>query len=304
MPRNTSRAVPSVFAALGLSLMLLLASPAAVAQPAVPGGPDGPPPDKSGFNLFNPTPDHLLRDVSPDRPDGTESPITVDAGRVQLEISIVDYSRDAGGDVETLTFADTNLKLGLTHNADLQIIFQGFTEVRTRTMTGTSTAEGFSDVTLRLKMNVWGNEPSPSAPKLLGADTAFGVMPLVKIPTGTSVSNGRAEGGVILMLGWDLGETWGLGFMTEFDVVYDPTDDDYDGELVHTAVLGFDIAGPLGGYVEYIGVASTDADYVPIFSTGLTWQADRNLIFDAGARVGLSGEAEDIGLFTGMTLRY
>ena len=34
-------------------------------------------PDKSRFNLFNPTPEKDLRELSPDRPDQTESPITV-----------------------------------------------------------------------------------------------------------------------------------------------------------------------------------------------------------------------------------
>ncbi|MEE9212565.1 MAG: hypothetical protein V3U29_07920, partial [Phycisphaeraceae bacterium] len=36
--------------------------------------------DKNGYHLFNPTPRHLMRDLSADRPDVTESPITVDAG--------------------------------------------------------------------------------------------------------------------------------------------------------------------------------------------------------------------------------
>ena len=38
------------------------------------------PPDKSSYNLFNPVPENLMRDLSPDRPDVTESPFTVDAG--------------------------------------------------------------------------------------------------------------------------------------------------------------------------------------------------------------------------------
>ncbi|MCX8237304.1 MAG: hypothetical protein OSB05_00665 [Akkermansiaceae bacterium] len=36
--------------------------------------------DKSQYHLFNPTPDDLLRKISPGRLDATESPITVDAG--------------------------------------------------------------------------------------------------------------------------------------------------------------------------------------------------------------------------------
>ena len=51
--------------------------------------------DKSQYWLFNPTPDSLLREMTTDRPDLTESPFTVDAGHVQFETTIVGYSRSA-----------------------------------------------------------------------------------------------------------------------------------------------------------------------------------------------------------------
>ena len=43
-------------------------------------------PDKSSYNLFNPTPDQYMREMSPDRPDKTDSPFSVDAVNLQLEI--------------------------------------------------------------------------------------------------------------------------------------------------------------------------------------------------------------------------
>ena len=41
------------------------------------------------YSLWNPTPDDKLRDLATDRPDKTESPITVDAGRFQIEADIL-----------------------------------------------------------------------------------------------------------------------------------------------------------------------------------------------------------------------
>ena len=49
--------------------------------------------DKSQYRLTNPTPDPLLRDLTTDRPDLTESPITVDAGRMQVEVNAFGYAR-------------------------------------------------------------------------------------------------------------------------------------------------------------------------------------------------------------------
>ena len=43
-----------------------------------------PPPDKSQYNLFNPTPVDLRRAYNTDRPSKTDSPFTVDAGVFQI----------------------------------------------------------------------------------------------------------------------------------------------------------------------------------------------------------------------------
>src|SRR2546421_5325321 len=50
--------------------------------------------DKSQFNLFNPVPRELLRDLQTDRPDQTEGPYTIDAGHVQAELDLLNYSYD------------------------------------------------------------------------------------------------------------------------------------------------------------------------------------------------------------------
>src|SRR5215208_5769920 len=50
--------------------------------------------DKNVYNLFHPTPPDLMRELSTDRPDKTESPYTVDAGHVQIEMDLASYSYD------------------------------------------------------------------------------------------------------------------------------------------------------------------------------------------------------------------
>ena len=118
--------------------------------------------DKSVYNLFNPTPRELWRDLSPDRPDATESPHTVDAGAWVIEASFFDWRRDGGDD--SYTIMSTNLKLGLTNSTDLQFVFDTFTWEDPATGKG---AEGFGDMQLRLKQNLWGND---------GGDTAFAIL--------------------------------------------------------------------------------------------------------------------------------
>lgn len=234
--------------------------------------------------LFNPTPRSEWRELAPDRPDTTESPITVDAGAWVVEASYFDWRRDGGDD--TYTVMATNLKVGLTDRVDLQTVFDAYTWED-------AGAEGFSDVTLRLKYNVWGND---------GGRTAFALFPFVKIPTDTAISNGEVEGGLILPFSVDLADGIGLGLMAEFNAVHDGIDD-YDLEFVHSAVLGFDLTDRLGLFTEYVGVAGP-GDYEAYFSSGVTFSVTDDLVFDAGVQVGLNDAAEDIGAFGGFTKRF
>ena len=109
--------------------------------------------DKRRFNLFKPTPDALLREMSTDRPDKTESAYTLDAGRFQLEMDLVSYSYDREGSnhrevqSEWLAIAPINLKAGLLHNLDLQVMLPGYTSARIHGRSqGTEKPRGFGDV--------------------------------------------------------------------------------------------------------------------------------------------------------------
>src|SRR6476646_1328967 len=87
---------------------------------------------KSEFNLFNPTPPDLMRDFNTDRPDKTESPYTVDAGHMQLEMELANYSYDRHNPqhearrVQQLHILSTNFKIGLLNNLDFHLISDSF----------------------------------------------------------------------------------------------------------------------------------------------------------------------------------
>lgn len=236
-----------------------------------------------------------LRDLSPDRPDATESPITVDAGHFQLEVSFYDFSR-AGG-TTTHTYGASNLKFGISHNVDLQFVFDAHTIQRIKLEDGSrEEVSGFNDPQLRLKVNLWGND---------GGKTAFAIFPFVKIPAGSALGNDHLEGGLILPLSIELTERLGLGLMAEMDFVH-AEEGGYDTEFVHTAVLGIDLTSAVGLYLEYVGVCGTGGEfqYQATFSGGLTYAINNNIQLDLGIRTGLNSAAEDFGAFTGITWRH
>jgi len=270
-----------------LAILVTTTSISLAGQPGDPCSLDGiiqGPSDKSIYTLCNPTPNNLLRDLSPDRPDATESPLTVDAGRFALEASLFDYRRDHGD--ETFTYGQLNFKAGLTHDMDFQTIVDLYSD--------SDDANGFGDVTMRLKWNLYGNDEG---------DSALALMPFVKIPTGTELSNDEWEGGLIIPWGTSLTDTVGLGLMAEFDYVFNEDDGDHEFAFLHTAVLGFALTEKTGAYLEYIGIAGED-DYQAYLAGGMNYAMNENLILDFGVQTGLNSDSEDFGFFTGFTKRF
>lgn len=253
------------------------------------------------FSLFRPVPPDRLREMSADRPDTTESPITVDAGHFQIESSFFDFGRQRSpeGRVDTYTWGSINLKAGLFSNTDLQLVLDPWVEEKWTGPGGRhDTTSGMGDPEVRLKVNLFGNDG--------GTPAALAVMPFVKIPAGSDLSNGEWEGGIILPLSLDLSERVSLGLMLEMDLVHAGDGGGYDQEWVHTAVLGFELTERLGLYVEYVGTAGAEAqfDYQAAGSAGLTWAASDNVQWDIGGRIGLNAAAGEFGVFTGITRRF
>src|SRR5438445_7128969 len=99
---------------------------------------DKPTPDKSGYNLFRPTPPDMMREMSADRPDKTDCPFTVDAGHFQVEMDFANFTSDApksqNGNVrsEGWQLAPMNLKLGVLNDLDLQLVLAPYQWQRAR----------------------------------------------------------------------------------------------------------------------------------------------------------------------------
>ncbi len=281
-------------------LLLLSLLAAAAALPAAHAQRQPQAANKTGYTLFQPTPPELLRDLSTDRPDTTESPHTVDAGHVQLEFDVFRYTVDRQGGVRTreLSVAPMNVKVGLLHHVDLQLMFDPY--VRGEIDTGPGRDITYSDVgdfVTRLKINLWGNDEGR---------TALAIMPYVKWPLSSNeVRNGETEGGVIIPFGVDLGGGWSMGLMTEVDFVSDG-DGGYDTEWLNTITFSRNLAGALGGFVEFAAITSSaaDSDWQGYLDVGFTYGFDPNNQLDFGCNFGVTRSAADYQPFLGYTRRY
>lgn len=291
--------VKSLFRMSRLAGVIVLAAlSAAAVEPAAA-------PDKSRFHLFNPVPGEWMREMSTDRPDKTESPFTVDAGHFQIEMDFITYSHDQHNPardstlVRSWSVAPINLKAGLLHDVDLQLMLSTYNCVRTDSpTTGVSRQRGFGDITARVKWNLWGND---------GGTTAFALMPYVKLPTSQDqLGNRFVEGGLIAPLAVELPAGWGMGLMTQLDFVRDGDGRDYHPEFVNSITFSHDIVGNLGGYVEFFSSLSTErgSSWVGTVDLGLTYALTKNIQLDAGANIGVTRAADDWNPFLGISFRF
>lgn len=242
--------------------------------------------------------------MSTDRPDTTESPYTVDAGHVQVELSFVDYTFDKRNDdnatSHTVSVAPVLVKIGLLNSVDLQLGVDPYTTSRVtdRATDTTETLDGFGDTVVRLKINLLGND---------SGDVAFALMPVVKFPTASDeLGNDDLEYGLIAPLTLVLGNDWSLALMGEIDVVRDPDDTRYVVDFLHTASVARPLFGEVGAFLEYAGFANLNGaeDYRAYLNSGVTYALTSDVQLDAGVRLGLTRAADDLGVFAGISLRF
>jgi hypothetical protein len=280
-----------------ISLLTWMAAPALLAQDA-----NSTSADKGVYNLFNPVPDSLMRELSPDRPDKTDGPYTVDAGHFQWEMDFANYTydNDESLSVRAWNVAPFNFKVGLLNNLDLQVIYGNYLNVRTRdALTGTTARQsGFGDLTTRLKINLRGND---------GGTTAFGLVPYFKFPVNTDgLGNNAIEGGSGFLWAIKLPHDFDLGLETAAGVFQNDNDSDYHADFANSITLDHSIIGKLSGYVEFFSDISTErhSDWIGTVDVGLEYLLTENVQLDCGCNFGVTRAADDFNPFAGITVRF
>lgn len=242
--------------------------------------------------------DSAPRPMSTDRPDTTESPYTVPTSMFQIEASMVDFSRDRRGTStrsKQWVFGQLNFKRGIAHGTDVQVI------VNSHSISGQveggdrAYSNGFGDVTVRVKHNLWGNDSGP---------TALAVMPYVTIPTHTAVSEHRWAGGLILPFAITLPNSWSLGIMSQFDFIERSESDSSQFRWLQSVTTGIPISERVSTYVEMVAVTNPKAPVQLSGNAGFNLQVTENLVFDVGCRIGINRAAPDLGVFSGFSVRF
>jgi hypothetical protein len=279
---------------------------AAVAAGAAVAGTTAAAQDKSRYTFFNPTPDHLLREMTTDRPDLTETPFTVDAGHVQVETTVLGFARSRrdslGAITDTFELAVTNVRFGLTQNLEVGFLWQPYGAVHVHGGPGGDAHfSGIGGLVLRAKLNLWGNDTftKPGA-------SALGLLPFVVLPTdrNSGISPEAVEAGLIVPYAFKLTEKLSLGVNAGVIWVKGDAGGGYHAEHLASASLGVEWSDKLGTYYEVAGRFDAEGGDKVVLGTGVTYRLTKNVQLDAGVNFGITPAADRLNPFVGLAVRF
>lgn len=230
--------------------------------------------------------------ISPDRPDFTNGPDVLAAGRFQLETSGAWQRDKADGATTRLRSTPTLLRLGVGHDVELRLDSTGAMRQRN------PDASGRGDLGVGFKWQLQdGDENKP------GLGVLFDLM----TPTGSGAFKGRgARPALSFLAQWELPAGYSLGTMA--GVVTDRNDDDqrYTAAVL-SASLGIPLGDTLHGFAEIAGqqlASARNGGNVVTAGTGLAWQLSNDAQLDTAVFRGLNRNTPDWSWTVGLSLRF
>jgi hypothetical protein len=267
--------------------------------------PAAPTPDKSGFTLFNPTPDSAERSFCTDRPTKSTGACTVDAGHFQIESDVFNatYDRSFGQDTWTYLYTNPTLKLGVTNTVDVELNLVPYedVEIKDRASGVRTRFSGVGDLFARVKWNLIGDD---------GGDVAIALAPFVKAPTAASgLGNDAVEAGLIIPVALNLPAGWSLTIDPEVDALKNAV-----GSGRHVNLSGLLSFSHAAGKALTLSVEVwSDVNLDPqqtvrqySFDLGAAWipASHPNFQLDGGVNLGLNNVTPAVQAYVGVSQRF
>jgi hypothetical protein len=248
------------------------------------------------YHLFHPVPKEKLREMETDRPNITESPITTDAGHLQVETDLFRLEKTNGEGLlkTTRLFNQANLKLGISGSTAIQLVVQSYVSQKESTDGSSERSNGFGDLTLRIKQNLLGND---------NGDFAVALLPYLKFPTASALQDDRYEGGVIVPMSLKLGGEWKLGMQVELDRLQNEDGEGHYTQLLESLTASHPLFKKLDAVAETYYTYDIQAhQWNNFLNAALQLEVAKDIKIDGGLNYGIQHEAMR-SYFLGLSFR-
>lgn len=252
--------------------------------------------EKEVYNLFHPVPKEKLREMETDRPNITESPITTDAGHLQVETDLfrLEKTHEEGSLQTTKLFNQANLKLGISGSTAIQMVVQSYISQKESKDGQSERSNGFGDLTLRIKQNLLGNDKG---------DFAVALLPYLKFPTASALPDDRYEGGVIVPMSLKLGGEWKLGMQVELDRLQNEGGEGHHTQLLESLTASHPLLKKLDAVAETYYTYDIQAhQWNNFLNAALQLEVAKDIKIDGGLNYGIQHEAMG-SYFLGLSFR-
>jgi hypothetical protein len=235
-----------------------------------------------------------------DRPDFTESPVTVGMGVVQIEAGYTfTYDDHEDGKISEHSYPETLFRVGM--------LAEWF-ELRLGWNYGESaeTVFGGSDANLEGAEDLYVGSKFALTPQS-GCLPETGLILQMTVPTGSSAfTAGEVLPGVNFVYGWDVTEEFSVGGGTQANRALDDNGEDFYVEFAQSITSGFGLTDKLGSYAEWYMFAPAGAETAQnqqYFNGGFTYLITDDIQWDIRAGVGLNEAADDFFTGSGLSIR-
>lgn len=224
------------------------------------------------------------KELNSDRPDFTESSITVPRGRLQIETGFT--WEDSPDGSRLLSGSELLLRYGVGEHTELRFIAPDYVWQR-----GRRRASGWGDAAVGIKQE-------------LGSAGLwdFAVIAHATLPTRSEFSTGRVDPEVAFTWFRELDERWSVSGLLGF---FYPTDgDDRNFTFVPTVSFGYALSDRWGAFLEWAAEFPERGGQVHLLHHGYTYALSDRQQLDVHFGFGLTRAAPDFFIGGGYVVRF
>lgn len=230
---------------------------------------------------------HAAEPLVGDRPDFTESALTVAPGKVQIEAGA---TLDASDAADGWTVGEVLIRHGLKPGTELRLVLPSYLSLEPAS---DDRRDGAGNAGVGLKQRL--THPDAAGPRVA-------VLTTVTLPTGSDdVTDSVTAADLVLAVEWDLADTIGLGMNAGAELVFD---DDNSTQQWLSAALGLAATERLGFFVESFVFTEELDRYASYLSLGATYLLSENLSVDARVGLGLDDRDDERFYGAGLVTRF
>lgn len=248
------------------------------------------------FSLTAPT---TAQELITDRPDQTESAVTVPPGSVQVEVGWTHTADTAeGAELELNEVGGTLVRIGLASRLEVRLGWGGYLDGTLRLAGESFDFEGGGDGEVGVKYVLKeATETGPQIALLVGSTVPIG---------DDAVTSDAYDPSFRFLFDQDLSDRVALGY--NIGIEWATEGEEHVTNAIYTLALGFALTERWGAFVEIFGEVplsdgDLDLDGAASLDGGFTYLLRNNLQLDLAGGIGLNDQAPDWFVGLGVSFR-